>query len=118
MLKKKTGNRKDGHEEGLARTASWLGLSQQVNIDRGVGASGVGSLRSRCQRIWFLVRDNSWRGDGHFYLCPYEANGEQVSSLPHHAAAAAAKLLQSCLILCDSMDGSPPRLLCPWDSPG
>ena len=35
MLKKKTGNRKDGHEEGLDRTASWLGLSQQINTDRG-----------------------------------------------------------------------------------
>ena len=29
--------------------------------------------------------------------------------------AAAAKSLQSCPSLCDSMDGSPP---CPWDSPG
>ena len=32
-----------------------------------------------------------------------------------HAAAAAAKLLQSCLTLCDPMDC---RLLRPWDSPG
>ena len=64
--------------------------------------SGVGSLRSRCQHIWFLVRENSWHGDGHFLLCPYEANGE------HAAAAAAAKLLQSCLTLCDPIDSSPP----------
>ena len=28
-----------------------------------------------------------------------------------------AKLLQSCSTLCDPMDCSPPRLLCPWDSP-
>ena len=28
-----------------------------------------------------------------------------------------AKLLQLCLTLCDLMDGSPARLLCPWDSP-
>ena len=34
------------------------------------------------------------------------------------AAAAAAKLLQSCLTLCDPIDGSPTRLLRPWDSPG
>ena len=34
------------------------------------------------------------------------------------AAAAAAKLLQSCPTLCDPIDGSPPRLPCPWDSPG
>ena len=29
-----------------------------------------------------------------------------------------AKSLQSCLTLCDPMDCSPPRLLCPWDSLG
>ena len=29
-----------------------------------------------------------------------------------------AKLLQSCLTLCDSMDHGPPHSLCPWDSPG
>ena len=30
-----------------------------------------------------------------------------------------AKSLQSCLTLCDPIDGSPPsRLPCPWDSPG
>ena len=34
------------------------------------------------------------------------------------AAAAAAKSLQSCRILCDPIDGSPPRLPRPWDSPG
>ena len=31
---------------------------------------------------------------------------------------AAAKSLQSCPTLCDPMDGSPPRLPHPWDSPG
>ena len=31
-------------------------------------------------------------------------------------AAAAAKSLQSCLTLCDPLDGSPPGF-CPWDSP-
>ena len=35
------------------------------------------------------------------------------------AAATAAKSLQSCLTLCDPIDGSPPtRLSHPWDSPG
>ena len=33
-------------------------------------------------------------------------------------AAAAAKSLQSCQTLCDLIDGSPPRLPRPWDSPG
>ena len=36
---------------------------------------------------------------------------------PAAAAAAAAKSHQSCLTLCDPTNGSPPRLLCPWDSP-
>ena len=36
----------------------------------------------------------------------------------HVAAAAAAKSLQSCPTLCDPIDDSPPRLPCPWDSPG
>ena len=35
-----------------------------------------------------------------------------------HTAAAAAKSLQSCLTLCGPIDGSPPRLPRPWDSPG
>ena len=34
------------------------------------------------------------------------------------AAAAAAKSLQSCLTLCDPIDGSPTRFPRPWDSPG
>ena len=33
-------------------------------------------------------------------------------------AAAAAKLLQSCLTLCDPIDSSPTRLPRPWDSQG
>ena len=32
--------------------------------------------------------------------------------------AAAAKSLQSCPTLCDPIDGSPPRVPHPWDSPG
>ena len=34
------------------------------------------------------------------------------------AAAAAAKLLQPCLTLCDPIDGRTTRLPHPWDSPG
>ena len=34
------------------------------------------------------------------------------------SAAAAAKSLQLCPTLCDPIDGSSPRLPCPWDSPG
>ena len=38
--------------------------------------------------------------------------------LPVHLFAAAAKSLQSCPTLCDSIDRQPNRLPCPWDSPG
>jgi len=41
----------------------------------------------------------------------------QTSSL-YAAAAAAAKSLHLCPTLCDPIDGSPPRLARPWDSPG
>ena len=40
------------------------------------------------------------------------------ASLMHEAAAAAAKLLQSCPTLCNPGDGKPTRLPRPWDSPG
>ena len=46
------------------------------------------------------------------------APGFFISRYPPTAAAAAAKLLQSCLILCDPIDRQPTRLPCPWDSPG
>ena len=42
---------------------------------------------------------------------------DTVQSLKQ-SAAAAAELLQSCLTLCDPMDGSPPGFPRPWDSPG
>ena len=38
--------------------------------------------------------------------------------LPHHAAAAAAKSLQSCPTLWNPIYSSPPGSPCPWDSPG
>ena len=39
-------------------------------------------------------------------------------SVPRFPATAAAKSLQSCLTLCDHIDGSPTRLPSPCDSPG
>ena len=44
-----------------------------------------------------------------FFKCTYSS----VS-----AAAAAANSLQSCLTLCNPIDGSPPGSPLPWDSPG
>ena len=40
------------------------------------------------------------------------------NSAPEYKAAAAAKSLQSCLTLCDPIDGSPSGSPGPWDSPG
>ena len=45
-----------------------------------------------------------------------EGRGRE-SNTNHAAAAAAAKLLQSCPTLCDPIDGSPPGSR-PWNSPG
>ena len=42
----------------------------------------------------------------------------QFDSRVHTAAAAAAKSLQSCPTLCDTIDGSPPSFPHPWDFPG
>ena len=40
-----------------------------------------------------------------------------LNSDDKHGYAAAAKSLQSCLTLCDPIDGNPNRLPSPWDSP-
>ena len=56
-------------------------------------------------------------------LYPHPAHRRALSRAPCPkqqlpTAAAAAKSLQSCPILCNPIDGSPIRLLHPWDSPG
>ena len=49
----------------------------------------------------------------------YSPWGSKESEMTEHTHTySAAKLLQSCLTLCDPRDGSPPRLPRPWDSPG
>ena len=47
-------------------------------------------------------------------------NGFKMCATKHsrNTAATAAKSLQSCLTLCDPIDGSPPGSPRPWDSPG
>ena len=47
--------------------------------------------------------------------CPLRTGTDSLGSA---AAAAAATSIQSCPTLCDPIDGSPPRLPRPWDSPG
>ena len=47
-----------------------------------------------------------------------QGTGMQKQEVKRHLAAAAAKSLQSCPTLCDTIDSSPTRLPRPWDSPG
>ena len=56
--------------------------------------------------------------DCHFLLQGTFPTQESNPGLPHHAAAAAAKSLQSCPTLWNPIDSSPPGSPCPWDSPG
>ena len=57
----------------------------------------------------------SWLSHGLARIQQHLASGQAV--VPRPAAAAAAKSLQSCLSLCDPIDGSPPGSH-PWDSSG
>ena len=67
------------------------------------------------QCIVFLVILEIGNTIHYFYIikCNYEIYSQTIET-----AVAAAKLLQSCLTLCDPIDGSPTRLPLPWDSPG
>ena len=53
-------------------------------------------------------------------ISPKSLQSEWVTynSSTENAAAAPAKLLQSCPTLCDPIDGSPPVSPSPWNSPG
>ena len=64
----------------------------------------------------FLFPGHSWPSEKIYLInALYPLLGEVI--FEHIAAAAAAKLLQLCLTLCDFRQ-QPTRLLCPWDSPG
>ena len=71
-------------------------------------------LHSIFQQIW---KTHQWPQDWKksvFIPIPKKDNAKECSNyctialISHTAAAAAAKLLQSCLTLCDPIDGSPP----------
>ena len=70
-------------------------------------------LDSICQQIW---KTQQWPQDWKmsvFIPIPMKGNAKECSNyqtiaLISHAAAAAAKSLQSCPTLCDPTDGSPP----------
>ena len=53
-----------------------------------------------------------------FPTCSLKLPHLAIVSLIMCCVCVCAKLLQSCLTLCDSMDYKPARLLCPWNFPG
>ena len=73
-------------------------------------------LHSVCQQIWKSQQwPQDWKNvDFHSIPISKKGNAKECSNyhavvfISHAAAAAAAKSLQSCLTLCDPIDGSPP----------
>ena len=73
-------------------------------------------LPAVCQQIW---KTQQWLWDWKrlvFTPVPKKGNAEESSNY-QTATATTTKSLQSCLTLCDPIDGSPPGFR-PWDSPG
>ena len=73
--------------------------------------NAVKGLHSICQHIWKTQQWPQYWKRSVFILIPKKGNAKQCSkyftiALISHAAAAAAKSLQSCLTLCDPIDGS------------
>ena len=68
---------------------------------------------SRCKIRMQIIQGMLSKAD---YLYPKLEESESVSCLL--CCAVLCLVAQSCPALCDSMDCSPPRLLCPWDFPG
>ena len=83
-----------------------------VEIFQILKGDAVKVLHSICQQIWKSQQwPQDWEGSV-FIPIPKKGNAKECSNyriitLISHAAAAAAKSLQSCLTLCDPIDGSP-----------
>ena len=65
------------------------------------------SVTFKSKQSWFSVEAEMSEG------IIYSQRKSQELKKPVHARS-----LQLCPTFCDPMDSSPPRLLCPWDSPG
>ena len=67
-------------------------------------------LTRPCSKSFRLSFSNMWTENFQIYKLCFEESEEpdQIAKLLDHAAAAAAKTLQLCPTLCDSIDGSPP----------
>ena len=69
------------------------------------GSGGCSSFQCTGSLLWLLLQRTGSRAQASVVVAPglYE-----TGSIVAAAAAAAAKSLQSCLTLCDPIDGSPP----------
>ena len=84
------------------------------------GSSVCGILQAR-KLVWVAIpfsRGPSWPRDQTHIYCILDEFITPWATNKQIAAATAAKSLQSCLTLHDPIDGSPPRLPRPCDSPG
>ena len=75
-----------------------------------MGQEGIPRRAQWSQRLLDFTEHTTERTEGHTKSCRHWCRDMHPNV---HAAAAAAKSLQSCLTLCD-----PTRLPRPWDSPG
>ena len=77
-------------------------------------------LRGECEVLRIGKRSPNWsqlKDKEEKSLCKQNKERSKDQRTSAAAAAAVAKLFQSCPTLCDPIDGSPPHP-CPWDSPG
>ena len=72
--------------------------------------TGRGSKETK-QRCWKASRLKNRKGER-------KTKREFTKDFLNVSVYVCATSLQSCPTFCDPMDCSPPRLLCPWDSPG
>ena len=91
---------------------SWFWFPGRDTIDPGADRKPLDPVSVQMKSLLNISRlDETW-WKSHFAL---DVRMEEVKG---ETAAAAAKSLQSCLPLCDPIDGSPPGSPHPWDSPG
>ena len=72
---------------------------------------------SMYRRVWRVAVHEVANNDWVTSTCTHSYNARTWSSVWHLWSEVKVLVAQSCLTLCDPMDCSPTRLLCPWNSP-
>ena len=67
--------------------------------------------------LWFLQHSSFWAVGGFQRVCS-KRNCSKLANTFGFFPESESVVIQLCPTLCDLMFCSPPRLLCPWDSPG